>query len=103
MPLMDLQFHLKANRSALERRIEERSEAGLVRIEKIKNTKRREILPLTLPVLRSPISSCRQADLGLHLKFYIPNQHIFVANVSFVGGPSSRRASSRSWDIERMS
>jgi DNA-binding MarR family transcriptional regulator len=47
MPLMDLQGAIDVNRSALERRIRELSAAGMIKIEVLKNMKRRVIVSLT--------------------------------------------------------
>jgi DNA-binding MarR family transcriptional regulator len=47
MKLMDLQKEIKANRSTLERRIDELEGAGMVKIEIIRNMKRRVRISLT--------------------------------------------------------
>jgi len=47
MPLMEIQRQIKTNRSAVDRRIDELSEAGMVNIETIKNAKHRVIVSLT--------------------------------------------------------
>ena len=47
MPLMEIQQRIKANRSAVDRRMKELSEAGMVKVETIKNAKQRVIVSLT--------------------------------------------------------
>ena len=47
MPLMEIQMQIKANRSAVDRRMNELSEAGMVKIETIRNAKQRIIVSLT--------------------------------------------------------
>lgn len=47
MALLDLQEAIKVNRSALERRIEELSFAGLIKVEVIRKMQRRVIVSLT--------------------------------------------------------
>jgi DNA-binding HxlR family transcriptional regulator len=47
MPVIELQRQLKMNRSTLERRIDELSNAGIVKVQVLKNMKYRVILSLT--------------------------------------------------------
>ena len=47
MQLMDLQKEINVNRSTLERRIDELSDAGIIKIEVLKNMKRRVTVSLT--------------------------------------------------------
>jgi DNA-binding MarR family transcriptional regulator len=47
MPVVELQRQMKVNRSTLERRIDELSSAGIVKIQMLKNMKRRVIVSLT--------------------------------------------------------
>jgi DNA-binding MarR family transcriptional regulator len=61
MPLMELQGAIDVNRSALERRIRELSEAGMIKIEVLKNMKRRVIVSLT-PFGREVANRLAQTD-----------------------------------------
>jgi DNA-binding MarR family transcriptional regulator len=47
MQLMDLQKEIKVNRSTLERRIDELANAGIIKIQVLKNMKRRVMVSLT--------------------------------------------------------
>jgi DNA-binding MarR family transcriptional regulator len=47
MPVVELQRQMKVNRSTLERRIDELSSAGIVKIQMLKNMKHRVIVSLT--------------------------------------------------------
>lgn len=47
MPVMELQRQMKVNRSTLERRIDELSGAGIVKVQVLKNVKYRVIVSLT--------------------------------------------------------
>ncbi len=47
MKLMDLQKEIKANRSTLERRIDELARAGMIKIELMRNMKRKVRISLT--------------------------------------------------------
>ena len=74
MPLMDLQGAIDVNRSALERRINELSVAGMIKIEVLKHMKRRVIVSLT-PYGREVANRLAEID-RISRRAYLMGSHV---------------------------